>query len=580
MGKIFSFLRPYRVAAFVALSLMLTELMVELLQPVLILKIIDDGIVQEDLSAVTLWGAVLIGFTLLAFSAGIVNSFFASHVSQGMGFDIREQLYAKVQSFSLASFNRFPTSSLITRMTNDVTQIQNFAFMSLRIAMRAPLLVIGGLVMAFIVNARLASALAIAVPLLFLFLLWVMNRAGALFSQVQEKLDAVNSTMQENLAGMRLIRTFVRRVHENKRFMASSRALKEKTTSALRVTEATIPVILLLMNMSILSILWFGDGDVSIGRATAGEVVAIVNYVMRISGSLSALSWIIMTFSRASASAKRVVDVLQAEEDDVSPRCMERSSRVQKGKITFDSVSFRYPGTKRKVLHNISFEVEPGERLAVLGATGSGKSSLFQLIPRLYEIDEGMICIDDVDIRTMPPESLREQIGYVSQQALLFTGTVKKNIAWGKNDASLEEIVEAAKRAQIHDTILKLPQQYDTVLGQKGINLSGGQKQRLSIARALVRKPRILLLDDSTSALDVNTEAKLLEALKGYRCTTLMITQKLSTAMSADKMLLIDDGALLAVGSHEQLLKHSSLYQRLYQSQFGEEEIRHAQGIP
>lgn len=575
MRKILMFMKPYRIAMGVALSLMMIELMVELLQPYIISKIIDNGIVQEDLSVVLFWGSILIGFTLLAVTAGTVNSFYSAHASQSVGYDVRDQLYEKVQSFSFTNFNRFPTSSLITRMTNDVTQIQNALFMALRIAIRAPLLVIGSVIMVFVINVKLALIFTITVPLLLFFLVSVMRKAGPLFRTIQQKLDQVNGVMQENLVGMRLIKAFLRRNHEVKRFTQSSEDLKERTVTALRTVELTMPVILLIMNMGIIAVLWFGRAQINAGGASTGEVVAIVNYAMRITMALAMVSMIIMNFARVKASMERITEVLDTEEDipDVEEGILPQ---IKQGKISFDKVSFQYPGTQIPILKDISFEAKAGESIAILGATGSGKSSLFQLIPRLYDIDKGKVLIDDTDVRWMKFDDLRKQIGFVPQEAMLFTGTVKENILWGKEDASMEEITEAAKRAQIHETIIKLPKQYDTVVGQKGVNLSGGQKQRISIARALVRKPIILLLDDSTSALDMSTEAKLLEALKEYPCTTMMITQKISTALSADTILLLDEGTLLAKGSHKELWGSSTLYRSIYQSQYGMGSSTHA----
>lgn len=579
MRKVLPFLVPYRVAVVVSVILMFVELMVELLQPLLIARIIDDGIMQENLSVVFLWGSVLIIFTLLAFAAGITISFYSSHVSQGYAFDIRARLYEKVQTFSFANFSRFPTSSLITRMTNDVSQIQNTIFMGLRIALRAPLLVVGGVIMALLVNMKLALILVAVVPLLLLLLVWVMKVSSRLFRKVQISVDNVNNVMQENLSGMRIVKAFLRRDYEVERFDQSSDVLKERTVKALRTVEITMPVVLLLMNISVITILWLGNSIVNTGGATVGEVVAVINYAIRVTVALSMISWIIMTLSRAKASVERVSEVLEVPEDFVDGLNSEDSQElplIHDGRIVFDSVSFRYPGSDEAMLNNISFEVKPGETVAILGATGSGKSSLFQLIPRLYDTEAGVILIDDIDIRSITADHLRKNIGFVPQEALLFTGTVRENIEWGKETATEEEIVKAAKRAQIHDTIMKLPKQYDTIVGQRGVNLSGGQKQRLSIARALVRKPKLLLLDDSTSALDVKTEERLLLALEELACTTLMITQKLSTAMKADQILLIGEGMLLDRGNHGELMKSSALYRRIYESQLGKEATQHA----
>jgi ATP-binding cassette, subfamily B, multidrug efflux pump len=568
--SVFSFIKPYRIPIAAALSLMLVELAVELWQPLLMAKIIDEGIVEKDLDTVIKWGGVMLGISLLAFASGITNSFIAAYAGQNFGYDMREKLFAKVQEFSFTNFSHFPASSLITRITNDVTQLQNTLFMSLRIAMRAPLLVIGGIIMAMFVNVKLALAFVIMVPPLLFFLLWIMKKAARLFKSVQKRLDKVNGVMRENLVGMRLIKAFARGKHEGKRFGKANNKLRDRTVFALRVTEATIPILLLFMNLSIIAVLWFGKLEVNTGSVTVGEVVALVNYAARITSAFSMFSFIIMVFSRARASAERVTDVLNEEIDlQDSDECREQSEITQ-GRIEFSNVSFQFPNTNVPILQNLSFSIEPGETVAVLGATGAGKTAMFQLIPRLYDVTAGEINIDRQDIKEIKLKSLREKIGYVPQEAMLFTGSIKNNLRWGKEDATYEEMVEAASNAQIHETIEKLPSKYETILGQKGVNLSGGQKQRLSIARALIKNPKILLLDDSTSALDLKTEAKMLDAISKYKCTTVIITQKISTAKEADKILLLEEGKLIGVGNHEELLINSPLYQSIFESQFGE----------
>lgn len=576
MLTMFTFLKKYRFAAYVALLLMLAELVVELLQPYIISKIIDDGIDNNNLSVVLQWGGFLIGCSVIAFIVGILSSFYASHVSQSFGFDLRERLYEKVQSFSFANFNRFPESSLITRLTNDVSQLQNTVFMGLRIMLRAPLLVIGSIVMAFIVQPKLAIWLAAVIPFLGVFLLWVLKKGEKLFRSVQKQLDQVNSVMQQNLIGMRIVRVFVRMKHESKRFAFSSEQLMDRTVSALRLTEVTMPIVLLFMNAIVIAVLWFGRIELDRNGASVGEVVAILNYAMRTIGALSIMSMIVVNFSRARASAQRIEEVVLTDIDLTDTVDSDEAVKLRDGYVSFENVSFEYPDSDLHVLRDISFSVLPGETIAIMGATGSGKTSLIQLIPRLYDVQTGVIRVDGKDNRLMKLEQLRKQIGYVPQEIMLFTGTVADNIRWGKENASIEEIIEAAKLAQIHDTIMKLPEQYDTIVGQKGVNLSGGQKQRLTIARALVRKPVVLLLDDSTSALDVQTEAALLQALKNMSCTTFLITQKISSTVAADSILLLDEGQLLAQGKHEQLIRESSLYQKIYESQFGKEGVSRA----
>lgn len=601
MIKLLFYLKKYRVAAIAALVMMLIELTVELAQPYLISKIIDNGIQQGDLSVVWLWGGVLVASAVVAFAAGIASSFFASHASLGFGYDLREKLYEKVQTFSYAVFNRFATSSLITRLTGDVTQVQDTVFMSLRFMTRVPLVVIGSMIMAVIVNPRLGLLLVVMVPVLLVVVVWMIKKAALLFRNVQRRLDAVNGVIQENLTGIRLIRVFVRMGHEIERFAGFSGKLMKGTISALRLTETTMPFMLLMMNGCIIAVLWFGRVDIASGNATVGEVVAVINYLLRTIGAMSALSWILVTFSRASASAQRLNEVFNTEDTSETEKTKALSTSTPsagsvksthtpqlvysakkqsavRGAVEFRSVGFSYPNSDITVLDNITFTAKAGERIAIMGATGSGKSSLVQLIPRLYTEDQGKVRIDGADAAELDLSMLRGAIGYVPQEVILFTGSVRENIAWGREDATLEEIVEAAKRAQIHETIENLPNGYDTLLGQRGVNLSGGQKQRLSIARALVRRPRILILDDSTSALDVATEGRLLDALEELSCTTFIITQKISSTTSADLILLLDDGQLIGQGKHEDLMESSELYRRIHESQYGE-GAQHVQSI-
>lgn len=595
MLKLFVHLKKYRVAAIAALVMMLIELTVELAQPYLISKIIDNGIQQGDLGVVWMWGGVLVGSAVIAFAAGIASSFFASHASLGFGYDLREKLYDKMQTFSYAVFNRFATSSLITRLTGDVTQVQDTIFMSLRFMTRVPLVVIGSMIMAVVVSPRLGLLLVVMVPVLLVVVIWMIKKAALLFRNVQRRLDAVNGVIQENLTGIRLIRVFVRMGHEIERFASFSGKLMKGTISALRLTETTMPFMLLMMNGCIIAVLWFGRKDIVSGSATVGEVVAVINYLLRTIGAMSALSWILVTFSRASASAQRLNEVFETEDTSETERTgqweqaghtdtpsslnhvhssdsiqYKQEQRTVQGEVEFRGVGFSYPNSEIKVLEDITFSAKAGERIAIMGATGSGKSSLVQLIPRLYTEEQGEVRIDDTDASELDLPTLRKAIGYVPQEVVLFTGSVRENIAWGREDATMEEIMEAAKRAQIHETIEQLPNGYDTLLGQRGVNLSGGQKQRLSIARALVRRPSILILDDSTSALDVATEGRLLDALEDLSCTTFLITQKISSTTSADLILLLDDGRLIGQGKHEDLMESSELYRRIHESQYGE----------
>ncbi|EOS54479.1 ABC transporter ATP-binding protein [Paenibacillus barengoltzii] len=584
MSVMIAILKKYRIAAVSAIVMLLIELAVELVQPLIISRIIDHGIRQHAVSVAWIWGGVLMVSALVAFLAGVASSFFASHVSQGFGYDLRDKLYEKVQSFSYEVFNRFAASSLITRLTGDITVLQDVIFMCLRFASRVPLVVVGSVVMALVVHVKLGLLLTVTVPVLLAFVLWMIRKASALFRTVQRRTDHVNGLIQENLTGMRLIRVFVRMSHEIGRFEQRNRALREGTVAALKLTETTMPFLLFIMNAGIIAVLWFGRIEIADGGASVGEVVAVINYSLRTIGALSALSWIMSSLSRGAASAGRVREVLE-ENDPVGERenraggasgadVEEEAASIQ-GRIEFREVSFRYPGRDVMALERISFTAEPGQRIAILGATGSGKSSLVQLIPGMYEPTEGTILIDGTDLRELDRKRLRRAIGYVPQEVMLFSGTIRENIAWGREDATLDQIETAARQAQIHDTIERQPQGYETRLGQRGVNLSGGQKQRLSIARALIRRPAILILDDSTSALDVRTEAALLKEISRLSCTTLLVTQKISSTMTADLILLLDDGRLIASGKHEELLQHSELYRRICESQLGKEAEAH-----
>lgn len=570
MKKLFKYIFPYKYATIMALSLTGFELVVELIQPVLMAKIIDEGITNGDMFPVYLWGGILLLLSFIAFVAGIVNSFYSSHVGQGVGYDLRRDLFDKIQQFAFKDFQEIPTSSLITRLTNDVTQIQNFLFMSLRIALRAPLFILGGMIMAFTVNVKLATILLISVPLLMVIVLTLIRKGVTLFQLVQKKLDRVNSIIQENLVGIRLIKAFTRGTHEQGRFEKVNKLLREDNKKALQIMEMTMPILMFGMNVAMVIILWFGSLQLDIGGAQAGEIVAVLNYGMKIMFAFTVFSFVMMNYSRAQASSGRLVEILEQETDAEQLNTPSTGKKIG-GRVEFHHVSFQYPQALKRTLDDISFTAEVGQRIGILGETGSGKTSLFQLIPRLFEATEGHITIDDEDITKYEKEELRKQIGMVPQEAHLFTGTVKENIGWGKENATFDEIIEAAKKAEIHEFIMTLPHQYETMVGQRGVNLSGGQKQRLSIARAIVRQPRILLLDDSTSALDAKTEANILTSIRDQACTTFIIAQKISSVIKADQILLLEEGTLVAKGTHEKLLKESDSYRRIYKSQMQKE---------
>ncbi|MFD1206692.1 ABC transporter ATP-binding protein [Sporosarcina contaminans] len=573
MKTVFSYAKPYKWLIVIALLLMLMELSVELIQPLLIAKIIDDGILAENVKVIWTWGSVMMALSFIAFFAGGVNSFFAAHASQSFAFDLRQALFRQVQSFTMATFLRFPTSGLITRLTSDITMVQNVLFMGLRIMLRAPLLVVGSLVMAFVVNVKLALYLLIGAPVLLIFLIVMARKGVGLFAQVQKRLDRVNRVIQENLQAVRLIKAYLRGAYEATRFSKVADLLRKNTVTAMRMMELILPVLLFIMNASLMAVLWFGAGEIQSGDAQVGELVAIVNYALRMTGAFSMFAFIIVSLSRAKASAERMEEVLLAN-DDLEDHQGEISGMIDlEGDLRFEDVSFYYPGKAEPILDRVSFHVSPGEKLAIMGSTGAGKSTLLNLIPRIFDPTDGEIYVSGKEVRDWPLKELRDAIGLVPQQSILFTGSIMENLSWGDTDAPVDELEEAAKKAQIHESIDLFPKKYETRVGQKGVNLSGGQKQRLSIARALVRKPSILILDDSTSALDVKTETALWDALEGERATMLVVTQKIQTAKGADHILLLDEGKVVGYGTHADLMEQSALYRKIAQSQSEEEAV-------
>lgn len=568
MKTVFSYVKPYKWPAIIALLLMLVELFVELVQPLMMAKIINEGILQENGTAIWQWGIVMFGLGLLALMSGITNSYFSSHVAQSFSFDLRNALFRKIQSFTMATYLKFPTSSMITRLTSDITQVQNVLFMSLRIMLRAPLTVIGCIIMAFLVNAKMAFFLVIGTPFLLLFLGVMVRKGVKNFSLVQFRLDRVNRVLQESLQAIRLVKAYMRGTYEGSRFEKVASNLQLDTTKALRTMELIMPVLLLVMNLSLLAVLWFGSAEVRSNEAQVGDLVAVVNYAMRVSGAFSMFAFIIIAFARAKASAERMEEILVIEDGlEIKEGKAETLDESKLGTVEFQHVSFHYPNSEQPVLSNVSFSVKQGQKLAIMGATGAGKSTLLNLIPRFYEATSGSVLVNGRKVQAWDLDDLREMIGFVPQQSMLFTGSIYENVSWGKQDAVLEEVQDAAGQAQIHSAVESFPKAYDTRVGQKGVNLSGGQKQRLSIARALVRKSQILILDDSTSALDVKTEEALWDALDGERATMLVVTQKVRTARGADVILLLDDGRVVGFGSHEELLSSSELYKKIAQSQ-------------
>lgn len=564
MKKILAYMGPYKWPAIIALAFMLVELAVELIQPLIIGKIVDEGIMKGDMAYVVTWGSIMMGLGLLAFAAGITNSFFSAHAAQSFAYDLRIALFKKVQSLSMPNFLKFPTSALITRLTNDVTQVQQVFFMSMRFMLRAPLVVIGSLILVFFVNVELALYLVAPVPFLLLFLWYMVKKGGQSFERVQRTIDRVNRVIQENLQATRLIKAYMRGLYESSRFVKIAQKLRDNTSRALQLMEIVQPILLVVMNAALLIIIWFGAEQIQARSMPVGDLVAVINYALRITGNFSMFSFIIVLFARAKASADRMEEVLAIEQATTATTL--NPTKENDAEVTFERVNFSYVEGK-EILKDIDFTLRPREQIAIMGATGSGKSTLLQLIPRLYDATAGQVTVEGVPIAQWPVAALREKIGFVPQRSLLFTGTIFDNIVWGKKDATPEEVEEACKKAQIHDAIMAFDDGYQTRVGQKGVNLSGGQKQRIAIARALIRKPAILLFDDSMSALDIQTEKKLWAALQKEQATMIVVTQKVHTAQATDRVFLMDDGKIVASGTHDELSKTSPLYAAIIESQ-------------
>ncbi len=575
MLKIMRFLRPHWKAVLLAPLLMIAEVIADLYQPTLLASIVDVGVAAEDIPYILRTGAVMIGVALLGMAGGVGCTVAASMASQHFGADLRAALFEKVQSFSFANLDQYKTSSLITRVTNDVTQVQNLVLMGLRMMVRAPLLSLGGIVMAIRINPQLSMIFLVSIPVLAVIMALLVKRGFRLFTLVQEKLDRVNNVMRENLSGIRLIKAFVRSDHERKRFSVSNDDLMDMSVQAGRLMALAMPLIMLIMNLSIVGILYFGGVQVDRGTMMVGEIMAFVNYMIHILGSLMMVAFMFIMISRAQASGERIQEVL-ATEVDLHDEPEAEDIPVEEGRVEFENVHFSYPqASGEPVLQDISFTAEPGEMVGILGGTGSGKSTLVSLMLRLYDPDSGRILMDGRDIRHITLDALRRSVSIVLQDAVLFSGTIDENIRWGRPDAGTEQVVEAADHAQADHFIQSFPHGYDSVLGQRAVNLSGGQKQRVSIARGLIKDAPVLILDDSTSAVDLGTESRIQEALRRRepQATTFVIAQRITSVMDADTILVLDEGRIAASGTHDRLLAESSIYQDIYRSQMGEEAV-------
>lgn len=574
MLKLFRYLRPHWLAASLAPLLMLIEVAMDLVQPILMASIVDNGVMQNNLSHIWNTGLIMLGAAVLGLIGGVGCTVFSSIASLRFGADLRRDLFRKVQTFSFRNLDELNTGSLITRLTNDIVQLQTLVQMLLRIFIRAPFLAIGSIIMAVVISLKLAVILAIAVPLLFVVMFILIRLTLPLFSTVQQKLDKVNTVLQENLSGIRVSKAFVRAGYENRRFGAANSDYTATAVKAQRIVAVNMPVLTLILNASIVAVLWFGGKDAIAGSFEVGSLVAFINYVTQVLFSVSSVAMMLVRVSSAKVSADRITEVMNTE-TDIQNKADAKPDAYREGEVIFEHVTFAYGRDGREpVLHDIDFTARPGQTVAVIGATGSGKSSLVGLIPRLYDVTSGRVLIDGTDVRDFRLEALRKRIGIVLQETILFSGTIRDNIRYGKPDATDEEVIAAAQAAEAHPFIAAMPDGYDTLLGQRGVNLSGGQKQRIAIARALLLQPSILILDDSTSAIDMGTESRIQAALvklmKGS--TTFLIAQRISSIIDADHILVLDEGRIAGEGTHAALMSSCELYQDIYRSQLGKEE--------
>ncbi|MBL4950691.1 ABC transporter ATP-binding protein [Neobacillus sp. YIM B02564] len=574
MNKLIKYLKPFQLPIYLGLGLVLLQSLAELYLPTLMSDIVDKGVVTGDTQYIWKIGGLMLIVAAGGMICSVMASFFSAKAASGFGKSLRSKLFSHVGDFSLQEFDQFGTASLITRTTNDITQIQQVLIMMLRMMAMAPMMCIGGIIMALSKDTKLTLVLAVAIPILLLIILIVQKKAIPLFKAMQVKLDKLNRVLRENLTGIRVIRSFNRIDHEKKRFDQANWDLTATAIKVNKIMAAMMPTMMIILNLTTVAIIWFGGIRIDHGHMEVGDMMAFIQYAMQIMFSFLMLAMMFVMIPRASVSAGRIVEVLDTAADIKDP-VNPIAPKQERGVVEFQNVSFSYPGAEMPAISNISFKMNPGEVTAIIGGTGSGKSTLINLIPRFYDVDSGKVLIDGTDVREMTQESLRQKIGFVPQQAVLFSGTIAENIRYGKEEATDEEIRHAAEIAQAADFIAKMPEGYSTMIAQGGTNVSGGQKQRLAIARALVRKPEIYVFDDSFSALDFKTDAKLRAALKEEtgNAAVLIVAQRVSTIMDANQIIVLDNGQIAGIGTHKQLMETSEVYREIVMSQLSEEEI-------
>lgn len=574
MLKLFRFLKPYKIPIAGVLILLLVQSLAELYLPTLMADIVNTGIVKGDIGYILKIGGFMLLVALASGICVITVSFLSAKAATGFGKDLRSKVFARIESYSLHEFDKIGTASLITRTTNDITQVQQVLILSLRMMVAAPIMCIGGIIMAVSKDAVLSLIFVVVIPILAATIYFVASRGVPLFKAMQVKLDKLNLVLRENLTGIRVIRAFNRINWEKRRFNAANSDLTNTAIKVNKVMALMLPAMMLVMNFTSIAIVWFGGHRVDQGDMQVGDMMAFLQYAMQIMFSLVMVSLMFVMIPRGEASAVRINEVLDTV-PDIKDAAEVKKADGKRGYLEFKDVTFSYPGAEQPAVSNISFSVSPGEVTAIIGGTGSGKSTLISLIPRFYDIDSGSILVDGLDVREMSQESLRAKIGFVPQTAVLFTGTVADNIRYGKAHASEEEVLRAAETAQATEFITGMQEGFASVISQGGTNVSGGQRQRLAIARALVRRPEIYVFDDSFSALDFKTDARLRAALKKEtaEATVLIVAQRVSTVMSADRIIVLDDGKIAGIGSHKELLNTCAVYREIAASQLSEEEL-------
>lgn len=548
---------------------MILEIAMDLMQPRMLQHIVDHGIPSKDLTYVVHSGLLMLLFAVLGLFGGAGCTAFAVLAGQGLGFDLRRDLFNKVQSLSYGNLDRLQTGSLVTRLTNDVAQVQEVAMIMMRMMVRAPLLMVGSAIMATLTSPRLALIFLAIMPVMVIFLSWIVKATYPVFGAAQAKLDRLNTILQENISGVRVVKAFSRAEFEKERFGVTNRELADHNLVAARLGSLTMPVVMLSMNLGVVAAVWWGGYQVSVAGLTIGQLIAFVNYLTQALMSLMMVSMMVVRLSRAEASSVRIEEVLN-ETPLVKDAPIPDHEWSATGRVQFDHVDFSYPSSQEDpVLCDVSFTVDPGQMIAILGATGSGKTSLINLIPRFYDVTNGAVRVDDVDVRNLPQETLRRWVTIAPQDSSLFSGTLRDNIRFGDPSADDGRVSAAAKAAQAAEFIERMEEGFESGVGQHGAGFSGGQKQRTSIARALLPNPAVLLLDDSVSAVDVRTEARIEEAIRKLPCTKMIVTQRISFALRADRILVLDNGRLVGNGTHDELLEACSVYREIYESQAG-----------